>query len=57
MEDVFHAPNGLRFSRVARTGDRSTYAEKAAGYVGCKRELDTAEIEAADTTTRAIHAV
>src|SRR5450755_52325 len=32
--------DGLRFSCAARTGDRSTYAEPAAGCVGCKRELD-----------------
>src|SRR5437762_7969875 len=33
-------PNGRRFSPVARTRDRSTYPERAAGYGGCKRELD-----------------
>lgn len=32
--------NGLRVSRVDRTRDRSTYAEWAAVYVGCTRELD-----------------
>lgn len=32
--------NGPRVSRVARTRDRSTYAERAAGYVGCTQELD-----------------
>ena len=34
------ASNGLRVSRVALMRDRSTYAEWAAGYVGCTRELD-----------------
>lgn len=29
----------LRFSRIARTRDRSTHVECDAGYVGCKREL------------------
>lgn len=29
----------LRFSRKARTEDRSTNAERDAGFVGCKREL------------------
>ncbi|HEX6085682.1 MAG TPA: hypothetical protein VF266_14220, partial [Thermoanaerobaculia bacterium] len=29
----------LRFSRIARTGDRSINAECDAGYVGCNREL------------------
>ena len=32
--------NGPRVSRVDRTRDRSTYAEWAAVYVGCTRELD-----------------
>jgi hypothetical protein len=36
-------PNGLRFSRVARTRDLSTHVECAAGYVGCKRELAAAQ--------------
>jgi hypothetical protein len=39
-------PNGLRFSRVARTRDRSTYVDWAAGYVGCKRELGAEPIHA-----------
>lgn len=32
-------PTALRFSRKARTGDRSTNAERDAGFVGCNREL------------------
>ena len=35
----FTPSNVLRVSRLARTRDRSTYAEWTAGYVGCTREL------------------
>lgn len=37
-------PRRFSFSRVARTRDLSTYDERTAGYVGCKRELGAVDL-------------